>query len=215
MTPLSVNARAMISMPADLGRQATLQTTTETMNATGLESLLRKTAAGDQNAFGELYQLCAPKLNGIAYLVIRDQEKANEVLHDAFLQIWQNADQYRRDLAEPMTWMASIVRFRALDMLRRHKRRLEGKLQQLDETELQRLESQLTWQQQQISTQRLPQGLQRCLQRLPDNHRDAIFFAYLFGHSREDIAHIFDTTVNTVKSWLHRGVRSLQQCLTR
>ena len=184
------------------------------MNASQLTALLERTAQGDQQAFATLYQVCSPKLNGIARLLMRDQDKANEVLHDAFLQIWQKAAEYRSDMAEPMTWMSSIVRFRALDLLRKQKRRLEGKFQEQDNTDIENLQATIAWQQEQVHSEHLPPGVRKCLDQLPDNQRDAIFFAYLFGHSREDIALIFTASVNTVKSWLHRGVRSLQQCLT-
>lgn len=184
------------------------------MNALQLTALLARIAQGDQQAFAALYQACSPQLNGIARLLMRDQDKANEVLHDAFLQIWQKAGEYRSELAEPMTWMSSIVRFRALDLLRKQKRRLEGKLQEQDNSVIENLQSTLAWQNSQLNSEQLPSGVKKCLDQLPDNQRDAIFFAYLFGHSREDIAIIFTASVNTVKSWLHRGVRSLQQCLT-
>ena len=184
------------------------------MNASQLHILLQRIAQGDQQAFANLYQVSSPKLNGIARLLMRDQDKANEVLHDAFLQIWQKAGEYRPELAEPMTWMSSIVRFRALDLLRKQKRRFEGKLHAEDNSNIEDLQSTLAWQQDQLHDEHLPPGVRKCLDQLPDNQRDAIFFAYLFGHSREDIAHIFTASINTVKSWLHRGVRSLQQCLT-
>lgn len=184
------------------------------MNNADLAVLLDQIKQGDQQAFAKLYQLSASKLNGIAMLLMRDKEKANEVLHDAFIQIWQHAEKYDASLAEPMTWMSGIVRFRALDLLRKQNRRLEGKLQHVSELDADTLESKINWQHKQLDTDRLPEGMKHCLTQLPDSQRDAIYFAYLFGHSREEIAHIFETTVNTVKSWLHRGVRSLQQCMT-
>jgi len=90
-----------------------------------LETLLAKSALGDQAAFAEIYDSAAAKLNGIAYRIVRNVDSANEVLQEAFVQIWNNASEYRADKAEPMTWMASIVRYRAYDRLRFEKRRIE------------------------------------------------------------------------------------------
>ncbi|MBT0586995.1 RNA polymerase sigma factor [Alteromonas oceanisediminis] len=182
---------------------------------TDLINLLQRVALDDQIAFAKLYQQCAPKLNGIARLMVRDAEKANEVLHDAFMQIWKNADEYQEHKSEPMTWMSSIVKFRALDLLRKQGRRLEGRFNRLSDEEYLELENTLHWQKENTNTATLSLGMQTCLSQLSGDQKDAVIFAYLYGYSREDIAHIFTTSVNTVKSWLHRGVRNLQQCLTQ
>jgi calcineurin-like phosphoesterase family protein len=53
-----------------------------------LESLLAKCALGDRAAFAELYAASASKLNGIAYRILNNTDSANEILQEAFVQIW-------------------------------------------------------------------------------------------------------------------------------
>jgi RNA polymerase sigma-70 factor (ECF subfamily) len=43
-------------------------------------------------------------------------------LQEGFIQIWNNAGQYRMDKAKPITWMTSIFRYRALDRLAKEKK---------------------------------------------------------------------------------------------
>ena len=96
------------------------------------ETLIAQCALGDQKAFAHLYESTSSRLNGIAFRILRNVESANEVLQEAFVQIWKNAGEYRAEKAEPMTWMASIVRYRAYDRLKFEKRRIEGAQIQAD-----------------------------------------------------------------------------------
>lgn len=175
-----------------------------------LELLLAKCALGDQQAFEQLYQTTAGKLNGIAYRILNQIDSANEVLQEAFVQIWNKAGEYRSDLAEPMTWMASIVRYRAYDRIKFEKRRIEGRQIRAD---LDDFESIADNSNAQSLMCEIGQQLEDCLQRLDQFQQRAILMAYYYGSSREEIAEHFDTPINTVKSWLRRGLVRLQQCL--
>ena len=91
-----------------------------------LENLLARITLNDQTALEQLYSSVAPKLNGIAMKIVNDTDLANDVLQETFLQIWDNAGDYRRDQSEPMTWMTSLLRYRALDKLRSENREKIG-----------------------------------------------------------------------------------------
>jgi len=52
-----------------------------------------------------------------------------------------------------------------------------------------------------------------CLGRLDQRQRDLILRAYYRGDTREDLARAFDTPVNTIKTWLRRGLTTLRSCL--
>lgn len=175
-----------------------------------LELLLAKCALGDQLAFKQLYDSTAGKLNGIAYRILNQIDSANEVLQEAFIQIWNKAGEYRSDLAEPMTWMASIVRYRAYDRIKFEKRRIEGSQIR---SELEDFESIADSSTAQPLMCEMGQQLEDCLQRLDQFQQRAILMAYYYGSSREEIADHFETPINTVKSWLRRGLVRLQQCL--
>lgn len=175
-----------------------------------LELLLAKIALGDQQAFKQLYDATASKLNGIAYRILNHVDSANEVLQEAFVQIWNKASEYRADLAEPMTWMASIVRYRAYDRIKFEKRRIEGSQIR---AELDDFESIADNNSAQPLMCEMGQQLEDCLQKLDQFQQKAILMAYYYGSSREEIATHFETPINTVKSWLRRGLVRLQVCL--
>lgn len=175
-----------------------------------LRDLLARTALRDQSAFQKLYEAAASRLNGVAYRILQDVDSANEVLQEGFIQIWNNAGEYRSDLAEPFTWMASIVRYRAYDRVRAENRRFEGAgiatdLEALDKVTISGENS---------DSCDMSGRLEDCLKRLDQVQQKAILMAYYYGFSRDEISSEFSTPVNTVKSWLRRGLVRLQQCLS-
>lgn len=176
-----------------------------------LEALLARCALADQVAFAQLYQITASKLNGIAFRVLRNTDSANEVLQEAFVQIWNNASEYRPDKAEPMTWMASIVRYRAYDRIRFEQRRIEGAQLQADIEDFEHIESN---QKDGAFLCEMNQQLETCLATLEITQRKSILMAYYFGFSREEISAELNKPINTVKSWLRRGIERLQLCLS-
>lgn len=175
-----------------------------------LEQLLGQCALGNQDAFSQLYQRVSSKLNGIAYRILNSVDSANEVLQEAFVQIWHKAGEYNSDKAEPMTWMASIVRYRAYDRIRFEKRRIEGSQMQADLDNLDSIADKST---DQPLMCEFGQQLEECLATLDSHQQGSILMAYYYGFSRDEISDHFKTPVNTVKSWLRRGIVRLQQCL--
>jgi RNA polymerase sigma-70 factor (ECF subfamily) len=184
----------------------------ENTSADELESLLAKIALKDQAALQQLYKLVAGRLNGVAMKILNDTDLSNDVLQETFLQIWNNAGEYRRHLSEPMTWMTSLLRYRTLDKLKAETREKKRRDQH---EEVQSLfdengeSSPLT----QMLRKNSDNQLDICLQSLEALNRNAILMAYYYGYNREDIAIHLEQPVNTIKSWLKRGLTRLAECL--
>lgn len=83
-----------------------------------LARLLARTAARDHAAFRELYELTSAHLFGVALRILHRNERAEEVLQDAYVNVWNQAGSYAAGLSAPMTWLSSVVRNKALDRLR-------------------------------------------------------------------------------------------------
>ncbi|NTS77223.1 sigma-70 family RNA polymerase sigma factor [Catenovulum sp. SM1970] len=177
-----------------------------------LTLLIGQCQLGDRQAFQQLYQLTSAQLNGIAYRITQNLDCANEVLQEAFIQIWQNCHQYRADKGEPFTWLASIVRYRAYDRLRHLERRQNHNTLTFDEFH----DSPTVSQTAAFNLAELDKKqLDRCLSQLSDHHSQSIIMAYIYGCSRDEISDYFKAPVNTIKSWIRRGLGSLKLCLTQ
>jgi RNA polymerase sigma-70 factor, ECF subfamily len=183
-----------------------------TDNDDELITLIARCALRDQSALKTLFERVGPYLNAVAYRILRSNDMSNDVLQEAFLQIWTNAASYRPHLAKPLTWMASITRYRALDRLDHESRRQEKLVSDADATVLAEELSQFE-PDEQLASYQLRFHLHECLVTLSGNIRESIELAYLQGYSRDEIAVKFNTNTNTVKSWLHRGAERLRLCL--
>ena len=69
---------------------------------------------------------------GLIEMAERCRELAEEALQESFVAIWNSADKYQAHLAAPMTWMATIVRNKAFDLLRRSDDAAEIDAEQFD-----------------------------------------------------------------------------------
>lgn len=183
-----------------------------------LHDLLARCVLRDQLALKLLYDETAPYLNRVAFNILHSEEWSNDALQEAFIQIWKNAERYRPDLSKPLTWMSSIVRYRALDRLTVEKRHgghiefdtISDSLSSMDAASLSDTNNSIEDDIEQTDRQKM---VVECFATLNERGRRCIQLAYIYGYSREELAESFDTNVNTIKSWLHRNVKRLRTCL--
>jgi RNA polymerase sigma-70 factor (ECF subfamily) len=167
--------------------------------------LLLKIAKGHKDAFEKLYTATSGQMYAIALKMLRSQELAEEATQEAYVRIWYNASSYREGQGTVLTWMVSIVRYRALDMLRHTKVRKEQALEpEITASLMAETESLVVD----------DSKLDRCLQALENSQRQAIHLAYFNGLSHAEVVQSLDTPLGTIKSWIRRGLQSLQKCLS-
>lgn len=174
-----------------------------------LEHLLARCALADKNALAELYKLTSAKLFAIQLKILKRRDWAEDALQDAYIKIWNQAGAYRPDKGNPLTWLISIARYRAIDMLRRT-RPESGNVSLQDYT------GQLT---QQDTDPRwlIKHGdlLIHCLGKLQDTQRQALIMAYCEGYTHSELSLRLSSPVGTIKTWIRRGLESLRTCLDR
>ncbi len=81
-------------------------------------ALIAKMMAGDESALATLYDRYSPMLFGLLMRVLKDQQAAEEVLQDLFLQLWRNAGQFDESCGSLPAWLMVIGRNRAISRLR-------------------------------------------------------------------------------------------------
>jgi RNA polymerase sigma-70 factor (ECF subfamily) len=171
-----------------------------------LAELLARVALRDQPAYEALYRATAPKLFGFALRILQRRDAAEDCLQDAFVSIWHRAGDYRADRAQPFTWMAAIVRNRALDLLRAapNTREIAGD-EDFDAFQSDAPEP--------AAGTEDAQALRRCLEALPAPHRQAIALSYFRGLAHAELAKSLAEPLGTVKTWIRRGLVQLRECL--
>lgn len=173
------------------------------------EALLGQVAAGDQAALGTLFEREGGRLVAIALRIVRRRDLAEEVVQDAFVAAWQRAVQFDPARGSARAWLTTIVRNRALNLLR-DGNRIDFK----DSDELAELGDREA-----VATAAFDQlaerdALRRCLSRLDLTKRRAILLCYVTGLNHGEVAATLGAPLGTVKAWIRRGVVTLQECLS-
>src|SRR6478752_1898328 len=89
-------------------------------------AIVRRNAARDERALGELYDRHSRLLFGLLVRLLKQRGDAEEVLQEVFVQAWTRADTYNPALGSPAGWLIGIARHRAIDRLRTNAVRLRA-----------------------------------------------------------------------------------------
>jgi len=173
-----------------------------------LTNNLMRVAKRDPEAFDALYQATSAKLFGIVIRILHRRELAEEVLQDVYLKIWERAGDFNPAKGSPITWMAILARNRALDCVRRHAAMALDDVVNIDELHNCKSEGHMD-----VGFSDDLRRLMDCLNGLPQDKRDMVLLAYHQGYSREDLSRRYNSPVNTIKTWLHRSLAQLRDCL--
>lgn len=174
-----------------------------------LQQLLSEIANGQQAALSSLYQSVSARLFGLQLRILKQQPLAEEALQETFLKVWKNAHTYDKQHGSPMTWLNSLARHQALDLLRQANTRapVNVKIPEFNAD---------TWRSQsrEYADEAVAvEELMVCLERLSPESRSCIVSLYCEGYTQEEISESLQRPIGTVKSWIRRGLSSLRECL--
>jgi len=169
-----------------------------------LETLLIETGAGDRKAFRMLYAQTSAKLFAVLIRLMHDRTDAEDVLQDVYVIVWNRATLFDPEKGKAMAWLAVIARNAAFGAMRRRK---PG---QVGEEFFETVESDEPSAFERVHLENISGDISRRIQDLPPRQRDAIRQFYIEEKSLAEIATAMDAPVNTVKSWVRRGVSNLR-----
>lgn len=175
-----------------------------------IEDWIMRCGLGDRQAFDRLYAATSAQLFGLCVRILKDRAFAEDALQEAFVRIWQRSGSYVQTGTSPMGWLVTVTRNVAIDRLRAEKGKggetslildmIEAPDPNPEDVALARSEA---------------QRITACFGELSADHADAVRGAYLDGQSYGDLAARFDVPLNTMRSWLRRGLLALKECLKR
>ena len=172
------------------------------MDDTGAD-LLTRIVAGDREAFGAFYDLHAPVLFGFCVRILKDARDAEDVLQEAFIQVWRDARRFDATRASVKTWLFTIARSRALDRWRsRHA--IEQRFPAAPDESLDRAGAGGQ------DAAALRDYVGRCLEKLSENEQAVLRLAYFDGYTQEEIAARLNEPLGTVKSRTRSGLAKLK-----
>ena len=183
------------------------------LDKTELYSLIESVAQSDREAFSKLYDATVSRVFGVVMRITSNKELAEEVVSDAYMQVWRSAVNYDRELAAPLTWIIMIARSRALDGLRREKSATKNQVMAIDGYPLtdDKTPDPL------LSTLGVEQSseLEVLLELLDNKERQMIALAFYRGFSHREIAEYTGEPLGSVKTILRRSQAILRAALIK
>ena len=178
-----------------------------------LIALLDRVALADESALNELYALTSSKLYGVAVRVVSNRDWAEDVLQEAYLNIWKIAGTYQATLSPPMAWMGLLVRSRGLDFLRRRASDRADRVQELDDVISDTVAGDSPNPMDTTQASEQAWALHQCLSQLENKQREVVSLAYLRDLSHSELAQQLKLPLGTVKTWIRRGLEQLRGCM--
>ena len=186
-----------------------------------LSAALSRVALGDRAAFAQLYQLSSAQLFGVILRINTDRAQAEDILQDCFVNIWRAAQSFDAARAQPLTWLTSIARNRAIDSLRRRKTEVstisshasDGDDDSDERDPLAAVPSTDAGPLELLQQAAQAQELTQCIGRLSAEQQQCVALAYYQGLSHAEVAQHLVQPLGTVKSWVRRALMALKDCL--
>lgn len=182
--------------------------------------LLARSALGDRAAFERLYARTSAHLFAVILRVQRDRAIAEELLQEVYVSVWRSAGSFDARQAQPMTWLASIARHRAIDSLRRAQAQPRTVRTARDDDEdgpdaVESTPDEAPGPLELLARASQARDLSRCMDGLSAAQRQSVALAYFDGLSHAEVAVHLRQPLGTVKSWVRRALSSLRACLDR
>jgi RNA polymerase sigma-70 factor, ECF subfamily len=175
-------------------------------------ALLRLIARAHAPALGELYDRYGRLVFSLALNVVGDQPTAEEITQDVFTSVWEKAATYRPEQSKVSTWLSSITRYRAIDILRRRDVRPDHHSVSWGEAAVEELvDTASTSDLAETAMNR--QSVRAAIAALPPEQQRALALAYFRGFSHSEIATLLNEPLGTVKTRIRLAMIKLRTLL--
>jgi RNA polymerase sigma-70 factor (ECF subfamily) len=158
----------------------------------------------NDDAFTYLYDHYCGALHGVIKQIVQDTELANDVMQEAFVNIWRRIETYDESKGRLFTWMLNIARNAAID-----KTRSKGFQQSLRQMPLDGETIQAS-----VKPGTDDFGLKKIVFKLKEEQRQLIDLSYFQGYTHEQIAQVLHIPLGTVKTRIRSALTQLRVLLS-
>ncbi|MBX3619566.1 MAG: sigma-70 family RNA polymerase sigma factor [Rhizobacter sp.] len=184
-----------------------------------LSQLLARSGLGDRAAFARLYERTSAHLFAVILRINRDTAQAEDLLQEVYVNVWRAAQSFDAAQSQPLTWLTSIARHRAIDSLRRRQTEPQTQPAPLphDGEEERNVYDDVAdggpGPLALLSQASDARALARCMDGLSAQQRQSVALAFYDGLSHAEVAEQMRQPLGTVKSWVRRALLALKSCL--
>lgn len=179
------------------------------------QSLARKAANGDREAFEQLVLTYEKKVFNIAYRMCGNYDDASELAQEAFIKVFKSINSFRAD-SEFGTWIYRITVNVCLDHIRKHKKQAQMIMEDLGEDDyilhntLSREKSPAEY----AESRETAREISSALGELKEDQKTMIVLRDIEGFTYNEIANMLEISEGTVKSRINRARLALSNILS-
>jgi RNA polymerase sigma-70 factor (ECF subfamily) len=171
---------------------------------------IERIARGDERALSLVYDRYSGLLLAMIRKVVGEAE-AEDVLQDAFVQVWKQAGRYDTRRSSLSTWLVLIARSRAIDRLR--SRQVADRTKEASHRENHRIDESPKGVSTVLETERRERLLGE-LSELPDEQREVLELAFYEGLTQSEISSHTGIPLGTVKTRTLLAMKKLRRALS-
>lgn len=169
------------------------------------DELMHAIGLGNEEAFRVLVERHVDKGYAVALRILRNPTDAEDVVQDAFMQVWTRRGEWQPGKARFSTWLFRVVTNRCIDQLRRPRTEAMEAAPEIADRATDQVRA--------MMQEEAAFLLSAAMGQLPDPQRIALVFSYHENLSNAEIAEIMETSVFAVESLLKRGRQKLRHLL--
>jgi RNA polymerase sigma-70 factor (ECF subfamily) len=162
----------------------------------------------DMRALETLYDRHRVLAFSLALRVLGSTTDAEDVVQEAFLNVWRASETYRPERSSVRSWILSVVHHRAIDKLRGRQSRIQPVA--LEEG-MEIPDSSDVWRE--VAERLTGDDVRSALQHLPSEQRETIELAYFQGYTHSQIAQMMEVPLGTVKGRMRIALHKLRSLL--
>ncbi|MCL5283900.1 MAG: sigma-70 family RNA polymerase sigma factor [Armatimonadetes bacterium] len=178
--------------------------------------ILQRCRQGDRDAFDQLFRRYQQSIYNFAYRLTGDADEASDITSDAFLRVFNAINTFRGD-ASFTTWLFRIVTNVFLDEKKRQRVRAHSSLDEYQSDVESGYERQVTdpspTPSEIVESEERSELIQNAINQLPEYQRVMVVLFHIEGKSYEEISHIMQMPIGTVKSRLNRARLALREIM--
>ncbi|HSI20967.1 MAG TPA: sigma-70 family RNA polymerase sigma factor [Verrucomicrobiae bacterium] len=176
------------------------------MTATSIEeAAIAQCQAGDQQAFGVLYEAHVEAMYAYFFYRVQERELAEDLVSQLFMRALSRIKQYKGEKGSFKGWLYRLARNILIDHYRSHK-----KVSSLEEAEQVAGKDDVA---KAASTRHQLAAVEAYLQKLPDAQRDMVYMRLWDELSYEEIAELTGKSIGSCKMILSRTLRTVRHDL--
>ena len=143
-------------------------------------------------------------LYGVVNKILQNKELANDAFQEGMVKIWKNLSDFDPEKAQLFTWMMTILRNSAIDLLRQEKRK------KIQNDSLSVYEGEET----SVEINVPDYGLLSTISKLDQKYSELIELIYIEGYTQQEAAEKLQLPLGTVKTRIKTALNTLKNLLS-